>query len=312
MPDPVAPPRRVVVAFAAAALLISAWLMFHTYRGPGIRGCRELYEKARTLDDTFAIDLRTPERDSLGRDAFTCGEIRRRARWFVTPVTPQMLVSRAIGAAGGVAALAALPALQWSGSATVHTPGRAIEILGTWQVAPPDTARVTTWLAEEDSTKARTLVVAGDHGWLQHDGKTVPMPADQLAEEQHQFYLYSLLRLLPLRDSAVTLAPLPADSAGQPGILVHRGGRLDVALYFGSDGQVSRMHSQFATLPGSPRSEQEVTLVGTVDVAGVQWFRQMHIYKDGKPYFDLAVIQGGAPREPVRRWLPPSISEHHH
>ena len=312
MSEPVAPPRRVIAVFAVVAVLIAGWAMFSTYRGPGIRGCHALYAAARTLDDTFAVDLRTPERDSIGRDAVTCGEIRGRARWFVTPDTPQMLVSRAIGIAGGVAALAALPALEWSGSAAVHTPDKEVDILGTWQVAPPDTARVTTWLAEEDSTRARALVVAGDKGWLLHGGKTAPMPAGQLAEERHQFYLYSLLRLLPLRDSGVTLTSLPSDSAGEPGILVHRAGRLEVALYFGPEGQVARMHTRFAALPGSPSGEEEVRLEGTVDVAGVQWFRQMHIYRDGRPYFDLAVIQGEASRGPASAWLPTPGSERHH
>jgi hypothetical protein len=185
----------------------------------------------------------------------------------VVAASAQRLLAGAIFASGGDTALGALPAIEWSGSATVHTPEKGVDILGTWLVAPPDTARVTTWLATEDSSRARTLVVAGHAGWLVRNGKTEPMPPDQLVEEQHQFYLYSLLRLLPLKDPAVTLSSLPADSTGEPGILVHREGHLDVELYFGPDQRVSRMHTRFAALPGSPSDDEEVRFEGTAEIA---------------------------------------------
>lgn len=294
------PSRWAFAGLAVAALGLSGWFASGTYRVPGTGECHALYSAALTLKDTLAVDLKWVGGDSLAENARMCGGLRRTGRWFETPVfpeTPERFLGRAIVAAGGVEALSALPALEWKGSATVHAPGKEIPILGTWRVAPPDTARVITWPADEDSSKARTLSIAGDAGWLQRGGRTEPMPTEQLAEERHQFYLYSLLRLLPLRDPAATLTLLPADSAGETGILVHRSDRLDVTLYFDQDQRVTRMRTHFARPNDSPGDEEEVRLEGTVDVAGVQWFRQMHILRNGTPYFDLVVLEarpGGA------------------
>jgi hypothetical protein len=221
-----------------------------------------------------------------------------------TAASPERILAGAIFASGGAPALGALTALEWRGSATVHTPDKDVDILGKWRMVPPDTARVATWLAAEDSSKARTMVVAGEQGWLVRNGKTDPMPPAQFTEEKHQFYLYSLLRLLPLKDPAVTLTPLPADSIGEPGFLVHREGRLDVALYFGADQRVSRIHTWFAALPGSPSDDEEVRLEGTAEIAGVAWFRQMHMVRNGKPYFDLVVIEGRRATTPSATGIP--------
>jgi hypothetical protein len=265
MPEPSTPPRWFIATFAAAVLLVAGWLVSHLY---------------------------------------STADYPARLAKSVVAGSPQRILAGAIFAMGGDTALGALPAVEWSGSATVHTLDKGVDIVGTWLVAPPDTARVTTWPATEDSSRARTLVVAGHAGWLVRNGKTDPMPPDQLVEEQHQFYLYSLLRLLPLRDTAVTLTSLPADSIGEPGILVHRAGRLDVALYFGADQRVSRMHTRFASLPGSPSDDEEVRLEGTVEIAGVAWFRQMRITRNGKPYFDLVVIDGSRATTSSQLWIP--------
>jgi hypothetical protein len=265
MSEPSAPPRWFLTAFTAALLIVAGWLVSHLYSSPG----------------------------SL--------PAARAAR---VPESPARLLAEAIFATGGDTALSALTTVEWSGSATVHAPGHDIDILGTWRLAPPDTASVTTWLAAEDSSKSRTMVVAGPDGWLSRDGKRDPMPADQLAEERHQYYLYSLLRLLPLRDSAVTLSALPADSTGGPGILVHREGRLDVALYFGADQRASRIRTRFASLPGSPSDAEEVRLEGNAEIAGVHWFRQLHILRNGAPYFDLVVIDERPATLPTEKWIP--------
>jgi hypothetical protein len=47
--------------------------------------------------------------------------------------------------AGGAASLAATSALEWDARAIVHIPGRDIAIRGTWRVAPPDRAVVSTF-----------------------------------------------------------------------------------------------------------------------------------------------------------------------
>lgn len=211
---------------------------------------------------------------------------------FLTPLAsvrgqdaPQTLVRRAIEAAGGRARIAAAPALQWQARAVIHIPGRDITILGTWSIQPPDSAVVATYDSAQGPRSTRRLIVAGARGWMQRDSLTA-MPSAILTEERHQFYLYALLRLLPLEAPGVRLTSVPADSAGNAGILVESPGRLPVTMYFDRDARVARMRTAFATDSG-PGARQDIRLDGTIESNGVHWFRRMVITRDGQPYYEM-------------------------
>ncbi len=117
------------------------------------------------------------------------------------------------------------------------------------------------------------------------------MAANVLVEERHQFYLYSLLRLVPLLDADVTLSPIPADTTGRPGLRVDRPGRLPVSLFFDPSGRVAWMVTRFATLDGAGGDSQEIEFSGTISAAGVVWPRTMRIRRNGVPYFDLELTR---------------------
>lgn len=204
-------------------------------------------------------------------------------------VSPSTLLNRAIKAAGGEQQLKENRALRWSGLGAVHLPDRDVVIRGTWEIQPPDSAVVATYDASRGPETMRRLIVAGSTGWRQRDTSWTPLPDDLLAEEQHQFYLYSLLRLVTLKEKGVKLHAVFPDSAGHPGFRVDRAGRLPVAMYFDSAGRVVRMLTHFA-MPGPVAGDaQVVTLNGTTDAGGLRWFRRMEIARAGKPYFDLEV-----------------------
>ena len=171
----------------------------------------------------------------------------------------------------------------------MHIPGRDIAIRGTWEIQPPDSAVVSTYDTLRGPAATRSLIVAGPRGWIRRDTAFAPLPDDILAEEQHQYYLYSLLRLMPLREKGVKLQPVFPDSAGHQGFRVERRGRLPVTMYFDSAGRVLRMVTQFA-LPGPVAGDLQVLdFYGSTASNGVQWFRRMEIRRAGKPYFDLDV-----------------------
>ena len=199
---------------------------------------------------------------------------------------PKVLVRRAIEATGGRAALNASPAFQWQARAVIHIPGRDITIHGTWSVQPPDSAVVATYDSVQGPRSTRRLILAGTRGWMQRDSQLTAMPHALLTEERHQFYLYSLLRLLPLESLGVRLTSVAADSAGNAGILVEAPGRLPVTMYFNRDARVSRIRTTFATDSG-PAALQEIRLEGTIESTGVRWFRRMVITRDGQPYFEM-------------------------
>lgn len=196
------------------------------------------------------------------------------------------LVERAIAFAGGETRLREMTALTWHGTAAVHVAGRAILLGGFWQVQPPDTAVVATWETSKGPEGTRRMILAGSGLWTQRNGKIEMLPAEMLADEQHQFYLYSLIRALPLRDPESKLKAVPTDSEGHAGLKVTRDGRPEVTLHFDADGRVCRVMSQVLDQPGK-RVTQVMLLSGTMESSGVRWFRQLRITRDGQPYFEL-------------------------
>jgi len=196
------------------------------------------------------------------------------------------LVARAITYAGGETRLREFTALTWHGTAAVHVAGRDIQLGGFWQVQPPDTAVVATWEASKGPDATRRMILTGSGLWTQRSGKLEPLPAEMLADEQHQFYLYSLIRALPLRDAGSRLEAAASDSEGHAGLKVTHPGRPDVTLHFDAEGRVCRVMSHVLDQAGK-QITQVMLLSGTMESRGVRWFRQLRIMRDGQPYFEL-------------------------
>ena len=197
------------------------------------------------------------------------------------------LVSQAIARAGGRQALEAHQVLEWRGHATVHIPNRKIEIAGEWEVQP-DSAVVTTWPLEQPAAPRR-LILSRRGGWTQRGATApAPMPPELLMEERHQFYLYQLLRLVPLLDGGFALAIVAGDS--QPvGLRVSHPDHPDVTLYFDREHRVVELRTVFAAPDMTDPESQEIHLSGEVEFRGVRWFSKLRILRGGKPYFDLEI-----------------------
>jgi hypothetical protein len=115
------------------------------------------------------------------------------------------------------------------------------------------------------------------------------MPAEMLAHERDQFYLYSIMRLVPLREPGVELSVLPASPAAGPGLLVKRQGRPDVQVFFAADGRIARIRTR-VTDPSSGRPVvEDLVTTGTITANGVHWPRSIVITWDGQPYFEMAI-----------------------
>lgn len=200
----------------------------------------------------------------------------------------QEILDRAIIRAGGRQALEASPILEWRATATIHIPNRTIEIAGEWEVQP-DSAVVATWPVGQPGAPRR-MILSRSGGWTQRGtGAPTVMPQELLIEERHQFYLYSLLRLVPLRDPSYHLAPAPADGLGRLGLRVVHPDHPEVTLYFDPSYRVAGLRTIFAAADTSARESQEIDFSGTVESGGVQWFQEMRIRRGGQPYFDLRI-----------------------
>jgi hypothetical protein len=204
--------------------------------------------------------------------------------------SPAVLLDRAIAASGGEAALRRSPALLWQATALVRSEGHKIAVEGRWALQPPDRAVIATWEALRGEAATRRLIVAGSKGWLERDGKRTPLSAAELAFERDQLYIYSLLRLLPLRDRGVKLTAIPPDNQGRPGLRVVRSGRPEVDLYFGADDRPERLRLRI-TDPATGRPvEEEIWLAGVLAAEGIRWPQQVRITWNGTLYSAMSLV----------------------
>jgi hypothetical protein len=203
--------------------------------------------------------------------------------------TPEAIVERAIERAGGRAALERARALVWEGNASVHVRGRTVDLRGRWAVQPPDSAVVATYERSRGPASVRRLILSGTRGWLERDGQLTPMPPTVLANERDQFYLYNVMRLVPLRAPGVQLGVAAPDSLGQRGVRVTQAGRPDVDIYVDSTGRLAHLRTRVPdAMSGNPAVE-DVWLAGTVEADGVRWPRSIRLTLDGAPYFELEI-----------------------
>jgi hypothetical protein len=203
--------------------------------------------------------------------------------------SPSQLLERAIAGAGGAAALTRARALTWEGDAIVNAGGGVVQISGTWAIQPPDTAIVTTFDVSRGPGSVRALVYAAPRGWQVRDGEFTPMPAAMLATERDEFYLYEIMRLVPLREAGVTLTTIPADSLGHVGFRAERAGRPPVDVHVDASGRLAHLRTRVPDPAGGQPVLQDIWLSGTIESGGVRWPRDLRIMLNGEPFFALTL-----------------------
>lgn len=300
MTDPISrPPWRATLLFALLTFGIGGWVMAHLYsdHDPGLCGSR--YQQAKTAADSAAVDRWIPDTERAHLQPHGCGvlHIPDSAAF----ARADSLLSRAIAATGGDSALTHLTAIEWEGS---ETPGdSATGVTGLWRIAPPDTEVVRTWRPADSATTGQRRVVMGGSVWAESNGDSVSLTPDERNAERELVYWYSLIRLLPLRAPGALFWPLPTDSAGRPGLLTRTPGRLDVALYFGADGRIEVMRTTTFPTQGGVPSTMTMTLNGDLEIAGVHWFRDMRLKRDGKVALTLSITAARPATIPTARWI---------
>jgi hypothetical protein len=205
--------------------------------------------------------------------------------------TPEVaLVDRAVDAAGGEEALKKNPAFSWTGETKIHVQGRDLTIVGKWLLDPPDRAIVETRPVGEPADAARTLVINGKSGYAIVKDEREQISPEMLENERDQFYLYSLMRLLPLREYGVKLESLPKTDDGLEGLKVSRPERPDVELFFDADARLRKLSLETLDPVTNTRRRQNVRLEGEVVSKGVRWFKQLSITWEKEPYFELTIV----------------------
>jgi hypothetical protein len=200
------------------------------------------------------------------------------------------LLARALEAAGGVEALKRARVLEWRGTATVFAGARQIRLAGHWTVEGPDRARVETWEIEKGESSTRRLILDGDKGWMERDGKTMPMPPEMLANERDQFYLYVIVKILLLTDPAVALSPVRVNGEMR-GLEVKQNGRNTVQIFFDDAGRPTHLTTTVLDPSTGNQLAEEMQFQGVIESAGVRWPRRILIKQAGALFFELEITE---------------------
>ncbi len=199
------------------------------------------------------------------------------------------LVKRALDRAGGMAALARVKTLSWTGTARILAGPKPLEIGVSTTVWPFTSARSDTWLASEGPSKTRSLVIEGDKGWTERGGARSDMPAAMLAHERQQYALYGLMLLIPLCGPDVETVVLP-DLDGSGRVAVNHPKAPRTTLVFDETAQLAGAENSVVSPDeGGAPIDQVFTFEGEIESAGVRWPRRVAISQNGKPYFELSL-----------------------
>ena len=110
------------------------------------------------------------------------------------------------------------------------------------------------------------------------------MPPEVLAGERGRFYLYSLMRALPLRDPGTRLT-----ATGPRTLRVEREGRPVVDMFFDGTGWLDRLRAEWRDPATGATAVEEWTFAGEVAAKGIRWPRRVNVSRDGAPIVDLDI-----------------------
>ena len=88
------------------------------------------------------------------------------------------LLDRAVLNLGGAAPLARVTAIGWLGAAEVVTPERTLRLGIRTRIEPFVRASSTSWVVSDGVSKARTLVIERDAGFIERNGRRTALPRD--------------------------------------------------------------------------------------------------------------------------------------
>jgi len=120
----------------------------------------------------------------------------------------QAILDKAIKAMGGEKVLEKHQTVTWSSDGTYYgMGGDGVQFVGRYATQLPDKYRF-------EVPNFMTIVVDGNHGWVQANGETNAMNKEQLANAQEELYQDRVTLLLPLKQKGFTLTSLGGGKAG--------------------------------------------------------------------------------------------------
>ena len=117
----------------------------------------------------------------------------------------------------------------------------------------PDRAAIETFEVEGGPVSTRSLFIDGERGWTTKDGQSQVLPQAFVGNEQEQFYLCWLIRLVPLLEKGFRLTPVEPDADGRAGFRVRRDGRRDATCKLTADARLARIVTTVTDPTSRPR-----------------------------------------------------------
>ncbi len=204
------------------------------------------------------------------------------------------IIAKAIKADGADKRDAKHKALTMKGSGTFYgLGGDGIPFSAEWFFAGQDKRRFNMEIKVMDQSLKFAEGVSADKGWTKINNDVVPMPADELAENQAEMYVTWLTTLVPLeKDAAFKLAPLgevKVEGKSAVGVRVTYAGKRDVNLYFDkTSGLLVKHEYQVKDVKGGGNKEmnQETFLADYKAANGAKFPTKINIMREGKKYVE--------------------------
>jgi hypothetical protein len=204
------------------------------------------------------------------------------------------LLNRAIKAHGGEALLKQFRAETTRVKGTLF-PGGGVPVTQEVSFQMPDQLKEAAVLSFGQQELSVTFVLAGDKGWLKTGDETKDLDDKQLAEMKEAAHVARLTRLCPLRDKAVTLAPVKdVDVDGRPalGLKISAPNHRDVRFYFDKETAfLVRIDRTVFDFNAKKEVEEQKFLSDYADVGGLKLPRKVTILRDGQKHFTGEIIE---------------------
>lgn len=204
------------------------------------------------------------------------------------------IIDKAMKASGGEEKLAKYKAATWKGKGKINVGGVEIDFTVEAAAQPPKQWRVKSE-GEFSGTKfERIQVVNGDKGWVSLTGNTEDMPEDQLVTAKEDLYAGWVAMLVPLKDAAFKLAPLPEIKVGDRpavGVKVSHQGHKDISLYFDKEnGLLVKVQRRVKDMMGQ-EVEQETFYTDYKEANGILHPRKQNTKRDGNDFLQIEITE---------------------
>ncbi|MFO0812828.1 MAG: hypothetical protein U0796_06390 [Gemmatales bacterium] len=204
---------------------------------------------------------------------------------------PLEVLEKAIAARGGEAALKKLSAVSYRGKG-ISAPGGVISpfVFRTTSALPD---RIRDEQDYQDGTRF-VQVFNKEKGWLAINGKVKEINSDPAAIKSLKDLLYAnqVLTLLPLKDKAYTLEPLPEqrkEGVMTQGFVVKQKDQPDISLFFDKEtGELLLSKSRVIDPNALVERDQETLYTQYKTVQGIPFPMRWVIYNDGNKSMELS------------------------